>query len=373
MGQPDRFGNKKILLVEGDATDAELVVSLLDKMGYASATAENGLRALFLLKKDPSFDLVLAEAQLPDITGVDLLSRIRIAEEDIGYMPVILFTSASDRDTVLKAAKWKVNDFIVKPFTHGSFLHRVSMWANKTAERQWKTMSPLQQKVLRVTNSTLHKAWQGAERGDPLEYQAFKDIGETLLAVTADKEETGGMLEALRQHDGYTFVHSLRTATYLTIFARAMGFPDERVAIVAAGGVLHDIGKSRTPLDILNKPGKFDPEEWRIMQQHVEHTVAILRQAGGVPEDALEIAWSHHEKINGAGYPRGLSGDAFSELARMASISDAYVALTDRRVYKPAMPPEEALEILQNDADHFDPKLAELFKQRVFNWLPPQA
>lgn len=372
MKQPDRFGGKKILLVDTDETQVGLAAALLEKMGYACVTAENGLRALFLIKKDPSIDLVLTEAALPDISGIELLSRIRVSPGDMANLPVILFTAISGMETVNAAIKWKVNDFIVKPFTHGAFLHRVSMWANRSAERQWDVMSPLQQKILRVTYQTLNAAWRSTEKGEPLDYRAFSDIGSVLLDVTADKEEAGGMLEALRHHDGYTFVHSLRTATYLTLFARALDFPSERVATVASGGVLHDIGKARTPLDILNKPGKFDPEEWRVMQQHVDHTVAILRVTHNVPDDVMEIAWSHHEKMDGTGYPRGLSGNSFSELARMAAISDAYVALTDRRVYKPAMKPEQAFSIMQEEKTHFDQELVEMFKERVFNWLPPE-
>ncbi len=151
----------------------------------------------------------------------------------------------------------------------------------------------------------------------------------------------------MRQHDNYSYVHSLRVATFLTVFGQAIGLTGDDLLVLASGGLVHDIGKTSIPLDVLNKPGRLEPAEWAVMRSHVDRTLALLqRQPQPPPHGVLVIAAQHHEKLDGSGYPRGLRGPALNDLARMASIVDVFGALTDRRVYKPPMAPEQALDLM---------------------------
>ena len=118
---------------------------------------------------------------------------------------------------------------------------------------------------------------------------------------------------------------------------------------MAGCGLLHDVGKMSIPHEILNKSGKLSPDEWKIMQSHVDHTVRCLRDSGGVHRVILAVAEQHHEKLDGTGYPKGLAGPALNEIARMSAIADIFGALTDRRIYKPALLAERALAIMSEE------------------------
>ncbi|MBF0171050.1 MAG: response regulator [Nitrospinae bacterium] len=358
-------GKKRVLAVDDDPSMRLLIGLYLAKMGYETVEAADGDAALAILEADDALDLVLLDMNMPGRTGLETLAAIT-HDRSRPHPPVIVVSGDSDKEHVLAAIRLGARDYVVKPFVPAPFLHRVSRWVNSRTEREWDRLDPHVSRVLKVTMEALDTAWRNGEQGAPVDYAPFAEIGDTLADVASSTDTAATLLEAIRRHDGYTFVHSVRTGTYLALFARAMGFDRARTATVAAGGTLHDIGKSRTPLEILNKPGPFDPDEWLVMKEHVTHTIDILRGSADIPADVLEIAWSHHEKLDGTGYPRGLKGDELSPLTRMASIVDAYVALTDRRVYKPAMPPEKALAILADDTNHFDPALVTVFREGVF-------
>ncbi len=131
--------------------------------------------------------------------------------------------------------------------------------------------------------------------------------------------------------------------------------------------MLHDVGKIHSPTEVLNKPGPLDDSEWEIMKQHVDHTVEILSKNPDLPKEILEIAGNHHEKVGGNGYPNGISGSHLSQLSRMAAIVDAYVALTDRRIYKPSHSTEKALEMMKTPEGQLDQDLLGKFDRSIQN------
>ena len=124
---------------------------------------------------------------------------------------------------------------------------------------------------------------------------------------------------------------------------------------------MHDIGKAKVPGAILNKPGKYNDAEFAEMQKHVGFTVDLLYDVPHIDEEVMEIAWSHHEKLDGTGYPRGLKNGQISKLARMATIVDIFTALNDRRVYKDAIPPDDCIKIMKGMTDDLDMNLMEAF------------
>jgi putative nucleotidyltransferase with HDIG domain len=179
-----------------------------------------------------------------------------------------------------------------------------------------------------------------------------------------------GILRGVKNHDNYTYVHSLRVATMLTLFGHAINLPMHEQKILATGGLLHDVGKMSIPHNVLNKPGKLTDEEFTVMKSHVTASVHQLEASGGIPKGIITIAGQHHEKLDGSGYPYGLEGSKLNELARMAAIVDIFSALTDRRVYKPPMLPEEALALMTDQmAKHIDIPLLDMFKERFLDAL----
>ena len=171
-------------------------------------------------------------------------------------------------------------------------------------------------------------------------------------------------LVRLRSKDEYTFQHSMAVGILMTRFAQQLGLSSSEVHDAGVGGILHDIGKMVVPLDILNKPGALTPEEYAVAQIHPDEGYAILQRLG-VPDAALDVALYHHEKVNGAGYPRGLKGDEIPLLARMAAICDVYDALTAERPYKKPWAPPVALGRMSEWDGHFDPKLLRVFIDMV--------
>jgi HD-GYP domain-containing protein (c-di-GMP phosphodiesterase class II) len=135
---------------------------------------------------------------------------------------------------------------------------------------------------------------------------------------------------------------------------------------LATGALLHDIGKIKVPDAILHKPGKLTDEEFRIMRSHVTHSAAILKNSPGVSRIAFDVAANHHERLDGNGYPRGLSATQLSMYARMIAIVDAYDAMTANRCYKEGLNTIIAFRILKKDSNvHFDAHLVDKFIQAL--------
>jgi len=150
-------------------------------------------------------------------------------------------------------------------------------------------------------------------------------------------------LTRIKQHDPYTAVHCINVCTLVVAMAQAGRVEQEKLPMIVAATMLHDIGKTMVPLKILNKPGPFESNELEEMRRHALYSSEILREAGGFSEEAIAIASQHHELLDGSGYPLGLKGDEIHPFARMTAVADVYDALTSRRVYKPSMPMYQAL------------------------------
>jgi putative two-component system response regulator len=154
--------------------------------------------------------------------------------------------------------------------------------------------------------------------------------------------------------------------------AELAGLPEDEVEIVLHASPLHDIGKVGIPDNILLKPGKFDPKEFEIMKKHTVLGAKILEGAEKYPvvNAGKTIALQHHEKIDGTGYPNGLKGDEIHIYARIVSIADVFDALTSKRVYKPALDVDIAINIMKDGSGtHFDSNLLELFIKNIDEFL----
>jgi putative nucleotidyltransferase with HDIG domain len=169
-------------------------------------------------------------------------------------------------------------------------------------------------------------------------------------------------LTRIKAADTYTFQHSVSICALLVAFTHAMGMDAATVEEAGLGGLLHDLGKSKVPNEILNKPGKLTEEEFTIMKSHVTHSGLLLEGMPGISQMVIQIAGEHHEKVGGGGYPRGLAGDQISQIGRMAAIVDVYDALTSDRVYHKGKEPSEVLKrLLEWSGTHLDGELVQLF------------
>jgi HD-GYP domain-containing protein (c-di-GMP phosphodiesterase class II) len=150
-------------------------------------------------------------------------------------------------------------------------------------------------------------------------------------------------LARLKTHDDYTFMHSVAVCTLMVVLGRRMGLGEEQVREAGLAGLLHDMGKARIPLELLNKPGKLTPAEYGQVRDHARLGHDMLLQSGSASPMALDVCLHHHERPDGQGYPEGLSGEAFSLHARMAAVCDVYDAITSNRPYKEGWLPADSI------------------------------
>ncbi|WP_250658124.1 HD-GYP domain-containing protein [Alkalimarinus coralli] len=169
-------------------------------------------------------------------------------------------------------------------------------------------------------------------------------------------------LSLIKNKDEYTAEHCLRVCVFAVSLGRELGMLEGELIELGISGFLHDVGKTRIPNEVLNKPGRFTAQEFELMKSHSTHGKNILISQAGVPPIAVDVAYTHHERIDGGGYPRKLEGYKISRFARIVCIVDAYDAMTSVRVYKSAMSSLESLRIIfEEKGVHFDPELADLF------------
>lgn len=161
----------------------------------------------------------------------------------------------------------------------------------------------------------------------------------------------------LKSKDEYTYLHSVSVCGLMVNLARQLGLGDDTVRAMGLAGLLHDVGKTSVPAQVLNKPGRLDDAEFALIKRHPEAGHAMLRGAEGINQEALDVCLMHHEKLDGSGYPFGLKGEEISLAARMGAICDVFDALTSDRVYKDRWTPLHAVTEMSGWTGHFDPDL----------------
>lgn len=168
-------------------------------------------------------------------------------------------------------------------------------------------------------------------------------------------------LSAIRNHHSRTYTHCLTVTAVAVGFGIQLGLGRADSERLAVAGLLHDIGKSQIPLDILEKPGALDEQESLIMRSHPELGFAMLRGTPGLPDDTHDMVLHHHEFLDGTGYPHGLHGSQISDLNRIMTIADVFGALVEPRSYKPPMPGVQALDVLHAMGPKLDGALVRVF------------
>lgn len=202
--------------------------------------------------------------------------------------------------------------------------------------------------------------------GKQIEIEKIEPMVESIVDSIFRRQDALLPLARLKQHDEYTFQHSVSVCALMVSFARALEQPREIIREIAIGALLHDVGKAKVPDTILNKPAKLTDAEFTRMKNHVVQSKLILQATPGVSEIALGVAAEHHERFDGSGYPNKLKGEAISLYGQMAAIVNVYDAITSQRVYHKGMPPTEALrKLLEWSDSHFQPKLVHAFIRAV--------
>ncbi|GAA5184026.1 two-component system response regulator [Niveibacterium umoris] len=352
MDSTSAIDSRHTVLVVDDTPDNLTLMSGLLKDVYKVKIANNGEKAIKIAESSAPPDLILLDIMMPGMDGYEVCERLK-ANPQTRDIPVIFLTAKAEMDDEKRGLDLGAVDYITKPISPPIVLARVHTHLVVKASADF----------LKDKNAFLEAEVQRRTR----EVQAIQDV--TIMAM-ASLAET---------RDNETGNHIRRTQFYVDALARhlqahprfAAQLDDHTVEMLFKSAPLHDIGKVGIPDRILLKPGRFEPEEFEIMKTHPAlGRDAILhaeRQLGmEVPflAHAKDIAYGHQEKWDGSGYPQGLSGDAIPLSARLMAVADVYDALISRRVYKPAMPHDKAVQIIADGSGtHFDPDIVEAFLQ----------
>lgn len=338
-----------ILLVEDAPENIELIGGLLSQH-YNVKIAATGERALKLLETGKPPDLILLDVILPGISGWVVCEAIKQMPH-LQHVPVMFLTAKTDADDERAGLELGAVDYIRKPINPPILLARVDTHLQLKQARDF----------LRDNN-----AYLTAEVSRRMEQiVALQDVTVVALASLAETrdQETGN--------------HMRRTQLYIEALVRALRqhpkfadfLTDEEASIIVRAAPLHDIGKVGIPDRVLLKPGKLDPDEFEIMKTHTQlgHD-ALLHAEHAMPfksqflREARSIAWSHHEKWDGSGYPQGLAAEAIPIAARLMAVADVYDAIISKRCYKNSMSHDTALGVIRDGAgSHFDPDIAAAF------------
>ncbi len=315
-------------------------------------------------------------AAAPDVALVDLQMAKRGGIDRLGLdgttVSIIFIGVKGEGAGDLLERFGKTSRFLSWPMSSKALIETISDLISQSAEKAWEALPEVQQKPLKLTVEEYQSISTAIENGEPIDYGTAAESC-TPLVDAVNQAAHHDLLASVQSHHNYTYVHSMRVATLLTLFGHGIGMSDDDLLILSTGGLLHDVGKLVTPPEILGKPGKLTDEEWPLMQDHVVQSGVLLEGGDDVRKGARIIAEQHHEKIDGTGYPKGLKGAELNELARMSAICDIFGALTDERSYKPAFPTEKAFAILESMTTGIDQNLLALFKEIFVSTKAEQA
>lgn len=330
------FSGMRCLVVDDEPRLRRVLIRLLEGEGFTCAEAESGVEALRELERQP-VPLVISDLRMPEMDGVTLLRQIVTRWPETA---VIVVTAVAEVESAVACLQMGALDYVAKPFHLDEVRARVSQALDK--------------RRLIIENRNYQHGLEAR-----VEAQARR-IEELFL------EGVHALVYALEAKDAYTRGHSMRVANYSIEIARALGLDQDQIDTIALGAELHDVGKIGVSESVLHKEGKLSEAEYRHI---MEHTVIGARILGPLMRDApgaLAIVRSHHERVDGTGFPDGLKGDAIPFEARLVSVADAFDAMTSVRPYRPSLTVKEAMRELEEGIGiQFDGGVVRAF-QRAF-------
>ncbi|QEI14220.1 HD-GYP domain-containing protein [Cellvibrio japonicus] len=278
-------------------------------------------------------------------------------------MQGFMIESLDDIDTVAEYAEYVWVDAVkeewVPPETRavsGSPIAKAKSYVNKVdAQQEHRAALGVYREARRLTKSLLDDARFGGVINTEAAKATVKDCVHSVLR----NPDALLWMARMRNEDEYTSEHCLNVCILAVAFGRHLGMNESELEKLGLCGLLHDVGKMRVPQELLNKVEPLSEKEFNMVRAHATHGRNLLMSSPGVPNVAVDVAYSHHERVDGEGYPRKLKASGISDYARIISIVDAYDAMTADRCYSRAIPSTDALKrIFQDRGSHFDERLA---------------
>jgi len=323
---------KKILIVDDTPVNIRVLVEAL-KDDYKLSIATNGKVALNYAMADQPPDLVLLDIMMPELDGYEVCKRLK-EQEKTKEIPIIFITAMSQEQNETQGLEMGAVDYIVKP---------------------------INQKIVQARVRTHLELKKHRDHLSELVQEKTAEILESKLDII------NRLARAAEYRDNETGMHVIRMSHYTSILSKAAGLDDVACEQIFHAASMHDVGKIGIPDKILLKPARLTDGEFAHMKSH---TIIGGRLLEGGNSDLLrmayDIAMSHHEKWNGTGYPKGLSGEDIPIEGRISAVCDVFDALTSERPYKKEWPLQDAIdEIVGQKGAHFEPRLVDLFVKNL--------
>lgn len=281
-------------------------------------------------------DLLIVDYMMPEMDGIQLIKHFR-AIPGAADLPVLMITANDQKDVRYQALESGANDFLNKPIDRSEFAARA------------KNMLALRRSQKLLADRAVHLASMVDEQTEVIRRREQELIFCLSRAAEFRDPETGG--------------HIQRMAYYSQLIAQKLGLTADQQRLILEAAPMHDVGKIGIPDHILLKPSRLDTAEFEIMKDHARLGYELLsRTTSPILLAGAEIAYAHHEKWDGSGYPNGLQGERIPLFARIVAVADVFDALTSERVYKPAWTLDAARQLLVEGRDkHFDAHCVDAF------------
>jgi len=320
-------GLKNVLIVDDIAKNIDLLKGILSDH-YHIQIAKSGKMALKIIESKAP-DIILLDIMMPEMNGFEVCRRLK-SNPETAEIPVIFLTALTDMTHEKEGFEVGCVDFITKPISPLTTLARVE---------------------------THLKIYENHLNNKQLIKLRTKELDSLLTSAIGMLADVGHL------NDTDTGVHMWRMADYSAALAKGIGWDEADVDLLQLAAPLHDTGKVGIADAILKSPNKLTEEEWVSMRKHPDIGYQILSKSEApLFKLASTVAFGHHEKWDGSGYPLGLSGEAIPIAARIVALADVFDALTMERSYKKSWPIEEALQYIKdNSGTHFDPMLVDSF------------
>ncbi len=331
-----------ILIVDDNPTNIDILVNTL-KENYRLGISKNGEKTLIYAEKNKP-DLILLDIMLPDINGYEVCKQLKEnhVTKDI---TVIFITSIQETASKTKGFEIGAVDYITKPFNSAEVKARVE------------------------THLSLEKMREELRNQNIILKHKIKE--KTNQLSTTLRSTINVMAQLAESRDPYTAGHQQRVSKLASAIAERLSLTSDEITTIRIAAILHDIGKIRIPVDILNRPGKLLDIEFSMLKIHPKVGFDLLNE---IPfsRPIAQIVLQHHEKLDGSGYPLGLVGDEIFLKAKILAVADVMEAMSSHRPYRPALGEKTALkEIIAKKGTHFDPDVAEicrmLFEEESFS------
>ena len=363
---------KLILLVDDDPAVLGVLKECL-RPHYQLRIATLGQKALKLAHLQPLPDLILLDVKLPDMHGYDICRALK-QDQLTAPIPIMFLSSHSDVDNITHGLELGAVDYVSKPVAPPILLARV-----RTHLRLREARDLLRDQNAHLENLVAKRTRELEARTDDLQARTAELQARTTDLQLSQDLTIVALGSIAETRDNETGNHIHRTRAYVKVMALRLApleryretVSEEQWKMIWKSAPLHDIGKVGIPDNILMKPGKLTAEEFGVMKRHPAIGRDSLRDAevrmgaeGSFLSAAKEIAYGHHEKWDGSGYPQGISGEAIPLSARLMALADVYDALISKRVYKPAWSHADAVAMVrEGSGTHFDPSLVDCFME----------